>query len=110
VTFDCESPGRVADFWSAALGWPRKGDTVRDPESTFYLEFVPVPEKKSLKNRLHLGCGAQGDLDTEIERLTSLGATLLWEEEFPEGWSYRNVVLADVEGNEFCLGTEPHSD
>lgn len=108
MTFDCESPGRVADFWSAALDWPRKGDTVRDPNSSFYLEFVPVPERKTVKNRLHLGTCATDDLDAEIERLKRLGATFLWEEEFPPEWPYRNVVLADIEGNEFCLGTEAH--
>jgi hypothetical protein len=97
----------VADFWSAALDWPRKGDTVRDPNSPLYLEFVAVPERKTVKNRLHLGCST-ADLDAEIERLTGLGATFLWEEEFPPEWRYRNVVLADVEGNEFCLGTEQH--
>ena len=42
----------------------------------------------------------------EIERLFGLGATLAWEEEFPPeiAAQYRDVVLRDVEGNEFCLG------
>jgi hypothetical protein len=47
----------------------------------------------------------------EIKRLESLGATCLWEELLPDGWPFRNVVLCDPEGNEFCLGAEgprPH--
>jgi len=72
-----------------------------------YLEFIQVPEPKTVKNRLHLGLST-GDLDGEIERLTSLGATFLYEEAFPAEWPYRNCVLSDPEGNEFCLGTETH--
>jgi hypothetical protein len=57
---------------------------------------------------VHLGCSVAGlgQLDAEIERLEALGATVAWEEEFPPpvAASYRNVVLRDVEGNEFCLG------
>ena len=66
------------------------------------------PRGRQVKNRLHLGCTA-GDLDRlddEIGRLEELGATVAWEEEFPTEVAalYRNVVLRDVEGNEFCLG------
>ena len=43
----------------------------------------------------------------EIARLIELGASVAWEEEFAVGWPYRNVVLRDPEGNEFCLGNEP---
>lgn len=103
VTFDCADPGRVADFWAAALGWTREGDRVEGPAT--YLEFVAVPEPKTVKNRLHLGLHTK-DLDAEIERLVGLGAVVAWEEEFPAEWPYRNVVLRDVEGNEFCLGNE----
>lgn len=115
VTVDCIDPMRVAHFWNEALGWggvagtegghgavcgPRTGGT--------YLEFVTVRERKQIKNRLHLGCSfADFDaLDDEIERLVGLGATIAWEEEFDPhvAATYRNVVLRDVEGNEFCLG------
>ena len=62
-----------------------------------------VPEHKTVKNRVHLGTHVVDDLDAEIERLGALGATVAWEEEdLPPG--YRNVVLRDPEGNEFCLG------
>ena len=105
VTVDCADPERVATFWSAALGWPVRGHRVEPPDGGVYLEFVRVPEGKTVKNRLHLGLGAK-DLDAEIERLVALGAEVAWEEAFPPAWPFRNVVLRDVEGNEFCLGNE----
>jgi hypothetical protein len=107
VTFDCVNVDRVAGFWSEALGWARLGDRVVRPDNGVFLEFIRVPEPKTVKNRLHLGLSAV-ELDAEVARLVALGATVAWEEEFPEGWPFRNVVLRDVEGNEFCLGDEPH--
>jgi Glyoxalase-like domain len=77
-------------------------------EGGLYLEFVRVPEDKTVKNSVHLGCtaGTLDDLESEIERLLALGATIAWEEEFPPEMAarYRNLVLRDPEGNEFCLG------
>lgn len=119
VTFDCHEPRRVAEFWNAALRWRGvdeldDGDIAvcRPDEGGNFLEFVRVPEQKSLKNRVHLGCSA-GDLaamDDELGRLVDLGATVAWEERFPAEVAshYRNVVLRDVEGNEFCLGAGNH--
>jgi predicted enzyme related to lactoylglutathione lyase len=105
VTVDCSDPGRVADFWVEALGWEKSGDRVEPPNGGIYLEFVQVPEGKTVKNRLHIGLNTR-DLDAEVERLIGLGASLAWEETLPDGWPFRNVVLRDVEGNEFCLGNE----
>lgn len=105
VTIDCDDPSGVADFWAAALGWKREGDRVVPPGGGIFLECIKVPEPKTVKNRLHLGLSAP-DLDAEIARLESLGATQLWEEIFPKEWTYRNVVMCDPEGNEFCLGNE----
>lgn len=105
VTVDCEDPGRIADFWAEVLGWVRTGDRVEPPGGGLYLEFVLVPEHKTVKNRLHLGLNTP-DLDAEIARLTRLGAIQLSEEVFPEDWPFRNVVMCDPEGNEFCLGNE----
>ncbi len=65
------------------VGWP--------------VDLVPeVPEPKVAKNRQHFDLRAMGDIPAEIERLTGLGATLV---------SDRNgqVVMADPEGNEFCV-------
>lgn len=115
ITVDCSDPTAVASFWSEALHWPAvrvatdgSGAVCHDPLGRAYLEFVRVPERKVVKNRLHLGCtaGEVEQLDAEIARLESLGAVVAWEETFPAdvATSYRNVVLRDVEGNEFCLG------
>jgi catechol 2,3-dioxygenase-like lactoylglutathione lyase family enzyme len=105
VTFDCHDPEALVAFWAAALGYEGAGHTCRPPDGIGpYLEFVVVPEPKAAKNRVHLGFNTP-DLDAEIGRLVALGATLAWEEEFPPDVPYRNVVLRDPEGNEFCLGT-----
>ncbi len=115
VTVDCHDPEAVASFWNEALGWggvavaESGGGAICGPsDGGAYLEFIRVPEDKVTKNRLHLGCGAGSldELETEIDRLLALGATIAWEEEFdPEiAAEYRNLVLRDVEGNEFCLG------
>jgi hypothetical protein len=114
VTVDCTDPERVARFWNEALRFG--GVAVADdgggaicgpPDGGPYLEFIRVPEGKIVKNRLHLGtsAGPLGALDAEIARLEALGATVAWEEDFPPevAAAYRNVVLRDVEGNEFCL-------
>lgn len=114
VTVDCADPERVATFWNEALRW---GGVATSPDGVaaicgppgggIYLEFMKVPEDKTVKNRLHLGChaGELEDLEPEIARLKALGATIAWEEEFPPELAarYRNVILCDVEGNEFCL-------
>jgi predicted enzyme related to lactoylglutathione lyase len=115
VTVDCGDPASVATFWNDALGWG--GIAVSADGTTAvcgpaggrpYLEFVRVREDKIVKNRVHLGCtaGLLDDLDAEIEKLVALGATIAWEEEFSQevAATYRNVVLRDPEGNEFCWG------
>ncbi|MGQ0823565.1 MAG: VOC family protein [Actinomycetota bacterium] len=104
MTIDCEDPPRLVDFWAAALRYTPRGNTVWPPDGIGpCLEFIVVPEPKAAKNRVHLGFNVSG-LDAEIERLVGLGATVAWEEEFPADVPYRNVVLRDPEGNEFCLG------
>jgi predicted enzyme related to lactoylglutathione lyase len=114
MTVDCSDAARVARFWNDALGWggvaattDGSGAVCGSPSGGIYLEFVRVPETKEVKNRVHLGCsaGTLDELDAELERLQSLGASIAWEETFPPDVAqrYRNVVLRDVEGNEFCL-------
>jgi catechol 2,3-dioxygenase-like lactoylglutathione lyase family enzyme len=114
VTLDCTDPARVAEFWNAALGWggvaaapDGSGAICGPPDGGTYLECIRVPEPKTVKNRMHLGltAGPLDALDAEIARLEALGATVAWQEEFPPAVAerYRNVVLRDPEGNEFCL-------
>jgi predicted enzyme related to lactoylglutathione lyase len=106
ITVDCRDPERVATFWAAVTGWPAS----REWEDEFAvspgngarpkLYFVPVPEPKTVKNRVHLDivpedCGQ----DEEIARLTSLGASVVSDQRPEVGW----VIMADPEGNEFCV-------
>ena len=114
VTLDCTDPPGLAAFWAAALGWAvarsdSDGAYCSPRDGGIGLEFIRVREPKSVNNRVHLGTRSD-DLDLELARRVELGATLAWEEEFPPGTPYRNLVLRDPEGNEFCLGNEqPHS-
>jgi hypothetical protein len=108
VVIDCTDPGRVADFWARVLDYE-----VTDSSSSSEVEiasrdrtgptlvFVPVPEPKTLKNRVHIDVNPTGaDQNTELERLLALGARRVDVGQTPDvAW----VVLADPEGNEFCL-------
>ena len=105
VVVDCRDPRAQAQFWSAVLGLPivhHTGDELcvaaegREPELT----FVPVPEGKTGKNRLHIDL-APDDQDAEVERIIGLGATRVDVGQGEQPW----VVLADPEGNEFCVLT-----
>jgi Glyoxalase-like domain len=94
-------------FWSHATGLPvtREHDDYASlrRESGFWLEFVRVTEPKKVKNRLHLDVvpPADGDLLVEVARLEALGAARADVNQFAVPW----VVLADPEGNEFCVLT-----
>jgi len=111
IAFDCADPFELAGYWSQALGYPRHpDDQPGDPEvillppdgvgPTMY--FQQVPEAKSIKNRLHL-CLAPTDRsrDEEVDRLLALGATIAEDRRRPDGTGW--AVLADPEGNEFCV-------
>ncbi len=109
LVVDCRDPAEVAAFWAAVLGWPAQqyqqsdGEVweVAGPSGTGpSLVFVPVPEPKSAKNRLHLDLNPVGaDQAAEVERLVGLGARPADVGQGDQRW----VVLADVEGNEFCV-------
>ncbi len=107
IVIDCEQPERVARFWGDVLGWEPHDNANAwwmsqsgDPSKGPLLVFVPVPESKSIKNRLHLDVCPKGqDQAAELERLIGLGATPVDVGQAEAPW----VVLADPEGNEFCL-------
>jgi hypothetical protein len=112
ISFDCNNPRRVADFWSAVLGWEvqEEADVLwmsqsGAPHPDLLLVFARVPEEKSTKNRLHLDVRPVGcSQDEEVARLETLGARRVDIGQGEQGW----VVLADPEGNEFCvLGRRP---
>jgi hypothetical protein len=107
VSFDCNNPGQVAAFWSAVLGWDvhEDGEVLWMSQSgapfpDLLLVFALVSEKKTTKNRLHLDVSPVGcSRDEEVARLETLGATRVDLGQGEQGW----VVLADPEGNEFCV-------
>jgi len=132
LTMDCADPDRLADFWKTAAGYvdepPPPPFTTRAEwmESFEDLEddgmggawlidptgiaprlcLLQVPEPKAAKNRLHMDLRISGDgpveqrwreVGAELARLVAAGASVVAE--FPP----HHVVLADPEGNEFCL-------
>ncbi|HET6634208.1 MAG TPA: VOC family protein [Streptomyces sp.] len=108
VAIDCADAHRLARFWSEVTGNPvDPEDGPGDPEVDVLLpegpnlHFNQVPEAKTVKNRLHLCLRPQASCEEEFTRLLDLGATLVDDRREPDcrGW----VVLADPEGNEFCI-------
>jgi hypothetical protein len=103
VAFDCVDPRRLAAFWAAALSYQTEfesAEVVRlrspDQRGVRRLVFWQVPEKKTTKTRVHIDLASK-DPAGMIQRLVDLGATVLAEQ---PGWT----VMADPEGNVFCLG------
>ena len=114
VVLDCADPDRLAAFWSAALGYEEVardgafiGLRARDgSRPTLVLQRVPEP--KAGKNRMHLDVFAD-DFDADRRRFEGLGATTLVPEHV-ETDGMTLTVMADPEGNEFCLLGRPPSD
>ena len=109
VTFDCASPERVARFWCEVLDFEVREEQVGlvstgAPEGNsgaIVMTFAQVPEPKSIKNRLHLDVRPFGtDQQQEVDRLLSLGASYA---DVGQDEDVSWVVLADPEGNEFCV-------
>ncbi|XRQ12783.1 VOC family protein [Actinomadura welshii] len=110
---DCSAPERLADFWTAALGYERGESappyvSLSDPAGRRpVLLLQRVPEPKVTKNRMHLDLRIS-DMDAELARITALGASVV-RAPFPDaGWL--TAVLADPEGNEFCLIVPPEKE
>jgi hypothetical protein len=108
IAVDCADPYALASFWSAVTGDPLgEDDHPGDPVAVITmangvnLYFAQVPEPKAGKNRLHLCLRPSPPRDTEINRLLELGATWLHDRREPDGTGW--AVLADPEGNEFCV-------
>ena len=110
LCIDASDPGNLASFWAAVLGWRRTDEGPDEvvlepphgsPEAGVApdLLFLRVPDDKVVKNRLHLDL-RPGDQIVEVARLERLGARRVDIGQDPEStW----VVLADPEGNEFCV-------
>ncbi|MFJ4846624.1 VOC family protein [Streptomyces sp. NPDC088733] len=108
VTIDCADAHRLASFWSLVLDRPlHEEDEPGDPMALVRTDgagllFITVPEPKTVKNRVHLDVQPQDRTrDEEVERLLALGAALVDDRRNPDGTGW--VVLADPEGNEFCV-------
>ncbi len=104
VVVDARDPAGLGAWWAAALGWtvvnadPSEFEIQPIPGATPGMIFAGVPEPKTIKNRLHLDFRPD-DQPAEVERLCGLGATRVDVGQERAPW----VVLADPEGNEFCV-------
>jgi catechol 2,3-dioxygenase-like lactoylglutathione lyase family enzyme len=114
VVIDCADLDRAADFWTDVLGYVRDGPAVGPylglfPSGGQGLEILlqRVPERKREKNRLHLDLRTP-DFEAEVTRVRSLGAVLVTEQPMEE-FGFRWHVLADPDGNEFCVIQPPDS-
>jgi hypothetical protein len=101
---DARDPVGLGRWWQEALGWvvvnddPEEFEIRPSPDQLPGLLFARVPEPKTVKNRLHLDFRPD-DRDTEVERMLGLGASRADIGQGDQSW----VVLADPEGNEFCI-------
>ena len=112
LCIDCAEPRRLAQFWADVLDWRIDADESDDDEVALVdpegkaplLLFVKVPEPKTVKNRLHIDVRARNSTqEAEVERLLALGARHADVGQGEQTW----VVLADPEGNEFCVLSKP---
>jgi catechol 2,3-dioxygenase-like lactoylglutathione lyase family enzyme len=115
VTVDCRDPHRLAEFWAAVLdyrviedktdqveigSWEPTEEAVRREPMPSTVLFIRVPADKVTKNRLHFDVMPfDVSRDEEVERLIGLGAARVDIGQGEQSW----VVLADPEGNEFCV-------
>jgi hypothetical protein len=104
IDVDARDPHTLGHWWADALDWKiffEDDDEVvitTSDERFPGIIFLPVPEGKAVKNRLHLDL-VPDDRDAEVERLIGMGATRVDIGQGDVAW----VVLADPEGNEFCV-------
>lgn len=110
ITFDCADALKLATFWAQLAGWHVYTDGDPEvfvapsypPQNHPNLLFIPVPEGKTAKNRVHLDVvPTDRTRDEAVEHAVGLGATVVgdFRNEKGGGW----VTLTDPEGNEFCI-------
>jgi predicted enzyme related to lactoylglutathione lyase len=107
IVIDAHDLPRLARFWTQALGWKVLSEREReivigtDENAPVGICFMPVTDQKIVKNRVHLDITTEAqDRDQEIDRLLGLGAQRAdVGQTGKESWT----VLADPEGNEFCV-------
>jgi predicted enzyme related to lactoylglutathione lyase len=112
TTFDRLDAYAQSRFWAGVLGFGEDPDDpnlpgheecmIFSPDGTQRLLFIAVPDTKRVKNRVHLDLvSAEGTRDAELARLMDIGSTVVDDRRHPDGTGW--VVLADPEGNEFCI-------
>jgi hypothetical protein len=113
ITVDCTAWEPLVAFWSQVGDFAEMPDNpnqagdpeglLRSAENDIELLFIPVPEPKQVKNRMHLDLSPNdgSTRDEEVERLLSVGATMYADHRRADGSGF--VVLTDPEGNEFCV-------
>lgn len=112
TSFDRRDAYAQSVFWGRVLGFVEDPDDANEPDDEVCMIFSPdgaqrllfieVPDAKQLKNRVHLDLKpAGGTQDEEFTRLLVLGARTVDDRRNPDGTGW--VVLADPEGNEFCI-------
>ncbi|MBA3628756.1 MAG: VOC family protein [Actinobacteria bacterium] len=106
LVVDCSDPGRLAEFWGAVFDYKsiKEGDNgifIEGPEGSGPgLLFLRVPESKEAKNRLHIDVSPRDrEQEEEVARILELGARTVDIGQGEQSW----VVMADPEGNEFCV-------
>ncbi|MFE2431183.1 VOC family protein [Streptomyces sp. NPDC059373] len=107
IVVDAHDLPALARFWAQVLDWrilsEREREVVIGPDETAPVGicFMPVTDRKRVKNRLHLDLTSDPeDRDAEIERILALGARRV---DIGQGGTESWTVLADPEGNEFCV-------
>ena len=114
VVFDCASAKDLSAFWQAALGWEYRHNRPEDGWVSLqrpggatggFISFGEVPEGKVVKNRVHIDIrpDANATREEEHERLERLGATTLRLVDDHGTPELAHYIMADPEGNEFCL-------
>ena len=104
LTVDAQDPSRLAHWWAEALGYqvisdkPDEVEIRRASDVLPGIVFVPVADNKVTKNRLHIDL-RPADQEAEVERLVDMGARHVDVGQGDVEWA----VLADPEGNEFCV-------
>ncbi|MFI6086148.1 VOC family protein [Streptomyces sp. NPDC051217] len=108
VTVDSTDAYRLGTFWAEVLGTTVAADDKPGDDEVLVaadgitLLFVEVPEPRTAKNRIHVDLEPQDHTrEEEVDRLLSLGATLVADHRRPDGLGW--ATLADIEGNEFCV-------
>ena len=114
TTIDCRNAYELSEWWKQVLGYEDIPDDPNEPgheecmiRSTsdgHRILFIEVPELKSVKNRIHFDLRSTDvTQDEEYERLLGLGATLVADRRGLHGPGTGWYVMADPEGNEFCI-------